>query len=229
MRALRALLDHTPPYGIRELAARTETSAATLSRVIDPLEREGLATRDERRAVADLDWAGTIRRWTQDYDVLINNRSASYLQPRGPPALVDGLRDIGARYVLTGSLAAWMLAPIAPARLAMVYVDRMRQATDELGLRPVDTGANVIALEPYDDVVFERTVERDGLTLVNPTQLAADLLTGPGRAPSEGEELLFWMKDPHRCLANLTSRTSPPGARCWTASAHSRHTSTHPS
>ena len=29
---------------------------------------------------------------------------------------------------------------------------------------------------------------------VTPPQLAVDLLTGPGRDPSEGEELLLWMK-----------------------------------
>jgi len=53
----------------------------------------------------------------------------------------------------------------------------------------------VVLLEPYDAIVFARTIERSNLRIVNPTQLAVDLLTGPGRAPSEGEELLTWMKD----------------------------------
>ena len=38
----------------------------------------------------------------------------------------------------------------------------------------------------------------DGLTIVAPSQAAADLLTGSGRMPSEGEELLDWMKDNER-------------------------------
>lgn len=195
MRAVRALLDHTPPYGVRELAGRTNASAATLSRVIDLLERDGLAERDAKGAVADLDWVGTIRRWTQDYDVLTTNAAASYLQPRGLDALTDRLRAATGRYAVTGSLAARAIAPIAPARLAMVYVNDPSNAADELDLRPVDAGANAILLGPYDEVVFERTVDRDDLTLVNPSQLAVDLLTGPGRSPSEGEELLAWMKD----------------------------------
>lgn len=126
MRAVRALLDHTPPYGVRELAGRTNASAATLSRVIDLLERDGLAERDAKGAVADLDWVGTIRRWTQDYDVLATNTAASYLQPRGRDALTDQLRTATARYAVTGSLAARAFAPIAPARLAMVYVEDPR-------------------------------------------------------------------------------------------------------
>lgn len=195
MRAVRALLDHAPPYGVREVAGRTKASAATLSRVIDLLERDGLAERDDKGAVADLDWIGTIRRWAQDYDVLTTNVAASHLQPRGLDALTDRLRAAQARCAVTGSLAARAFAPIAPTRLAMVYVTDPSNAADALGVRPVDGGANAILLEPYDDVVFERTVHRNGLTLVNPTQLAVDLLTGPGRSPSEGEELLAWMKD----------------------------------
>jgi hypothetical protein len=193
-RALRALVDFTPPFGVRELASRTNASAATLSRVIDLLERDSLVERDDRGAVADVDWAGAIRRWAQDYDVIRTNESKTYLQPRGLPALTEALRTTGLRYALTGSLAANELAPFAPAPLAMAYVGNLGQAADTLDLREVETGANVILLEPYDEVVYARTIERSGLTLVNPTQLAVDLLTGPGRAPSEGQELLAWME-----------------------------------
>ena len=55
-------------------------------------------------------------------------------------------------------------------------------------------GANVILAEPHDPVVFERTIMRDELRVVSPSQLAADLLTGPGREPSQGNELLTWMR-----------------------------------
>ena len=76
----------------------------------------------------------------------------------------------------------------------MVYVDDAIDAAKRLGLQPADVGANVLLVEPYDVVVFDRVVERDGLTLAAPTQIAVDLLTGPGREPSEGVELLDWMR-----------------------------------
>lgn len=47
-RALRAIVDFRPPYGVRELAARAEVSPATLARVIDLLAREALLSRDTR-------------------------------------------------------------------------------------------------------------------------------------------------------------------------------------
>lgn len=194
-RAVRALVDHRPPFGVRELAGRTEASAATLSRVAALLEDEGLLQRDQRGGIRGLDWAGSLRRWAQDYDVQRSNDATTWLAPRGLDSLASSLRSTEVRYALTGSLAAHEFAPYAPARLGMVYVDSVSEAAEVLGLRPVDTGANVVLLAPFDDVVFARTVERSGLTVVNPSQLAADLLTSPGRAPSEGEELLQWMED----------------------------------
>ena len=71
----------------------------------------------------------------------------------------------------------------------------MTKAADRLGLRETETGANVVLLEPFDPVVFDRTTTRKGLRCVAPSQLAVDLLTGPGREPSQGEELLEWMKE----------------------------------
>ena len=66
-------------------------------------------------------------------------------------------------------------------------------AIDQLDLREVEAGANIVLLEPLDSVVFDRTVERDGLRCVAPSQLVADLLTGPGREPAQGEQLVQWM------------------------------------
>ncbi|MBV6510422.1 MAG: hypothetical protein JJLCMIEE_03569 [Acidimicrobiales bacterium] len=194
-RAVRALIDFAPPYGVRELAGRTKASAATLSRVIDLLERDGIVERDERGAVLTVDWAAAVRRWAQDYDVLRSNDAVGYLQPRGLPALAERLTETDLDYALTGSLAANALAPFAPARLAMLYVSNVRAAVLGLDLRETESGANVMLLRPFDDVVFTRTIEREGLQLVNPAQLAVDLLTGPGRAPAEGEELLDWMEE----------------------------------
>ena len=45
-------------------------------------------------------------------------------------------------------------------------------------------------LAPFDDVVFERTWKDGGLTFVAASQAAVDLLTSPGRAPSEAEAIL---------------------------------------
>jgi hypothetical protein len=94
------------------------------------------------------------------------------------------------RYALTGSIAANRIAPIAPARLAMLYVDGVEAAATALQVRPAEVGANVMLLSPFDDVVFERTWQDRGPTFVAVSQAAVDLMTGPGRAPSEAEAVV---------------------------------------
>ncbi len=194
-RAVRAIVDFRPPYGVRELAERASASSATLSRVIDLLDREALLTKDSKGAVLDVDWAGTILRWTADYEFRSANQVAAYLEPRGLAELRTKLWRTQLRYAATGAYAAQQVAPIAPARVAALYVDDVTAAAEQLDVRPAETGANLLLAEPFDPVVFDRTSDRAGLTCVAPSQLAADLLTGPGREPSEGEQLLEWMKD----------------------------------
>ena len=193
-RAVRALVDFRSPYGVRELASRAQVSPATLSRVIDLLEREGVLTKNDRGGVTELDWSAVIRRWSQDYELRRSNSVTGYLDPRGLSAMTQKLSNAKGRYAVTTSLAAQRFAPIAATRAAVIYVEDALEAANRLKVRPADAGANVFLVEPFDDVVFERTMLRDGLISAAPSQVAADLLTGPGREPSEGEELLDWMK-----------------------------------
>jgi hypothetical protein len=49
-RVVRALCDFRPPYGIRELADRSQTPVASISRVVSFLDREAMLTREPRGA-----------------------------------------------------------------------------------------------------------------------------------------------------------------------------------
>jgi hypothetical protein len=193
-RAVRALVDFRPPYGVRDLAKRASVPLGSLSRALDLLDREGLVTRDDRGSVTDLDWEGTIRRWSQDYEFVRSNQTAFYLDPRGIASFASRLSRSDSNYAATGAFAAQRFAPTAPARQAAIYVEDSAAAAERLGLRPADAGANVILAEPFDPVAFDRSTVRDELRVVAASQLAADLLTGPGREPSEGNELLAWMR-----------------------------------
>ena len=85
--------------------------------------------------------------------------------------------------------------PVALARLAVLFVDDLEEAAGILGLRPAEAGANVILAEPFDPVVYERRREQEGVSYAALSQNAADLLTSPGRGPSEAEELMDWMEE----------------------------------
>jgi len=191
-RIVRALCDFQPPFPISELADQADVDISYASRLVEWLSREALLSRRPRGPVESVEKAALIRRWAQDYEVLTSNDARSYLDPRGVENVVRALSEgaIRGKYALTGSIAANRIAPIAPARLAMLYVDDVESAATALKVRPTETGANVMLLAPFDDVVFDRTWKDGSLTIVAASQAAVDLLTSPGRAPSEAEAIL---------------------------------------
>lgn len=195
-RAVRALCEFRPPFGIRDLAARSDTPAPTLSRVVELLDREALLTREGARGpVTDVDWRGTIRRWTKDYTFTKSNATTTYLAPRGLPALLTKLKQYDAPYAVTAGFAASKKAPVAPPRLMAIYVTDRSLAAESLDLRPTERGANVLLAEPFDPIAFERTWRDDGVTYASVAQVVADLLTSPGRSSEEADGLMRWMGD----------------------------------
>lgn len=200
-RVARALCDFVPPYRLRTLAQSANIPLGTMSRVVTLLDEEALLSRDKKKQIIAADWVGIVRRWARDYDVKTSNRVVSYLDPRGLGGLTEKLSRFEGRYAATGSLAG---PGIAPTRLAMIYVDDAEQAAKKLGLVPAEAGANVWLLEPYDDVVFERSgpasprlsvLKEAELVCASPAQVAVDLMTSPGRGPQEAEELINKMKE----------------------------------
>jgi len=191
-RVVRALCDLSTPLGIRELAVKASTPLGSVARVVGLLDREALVMRDGAGRIERVLRPDLVRRWTRDYGLQKSNAAFGCLAPKGLKAMLAQLRRLD-RYAITGSLAAARRISLAPPRLATVFVENPQQAAEELGLVPADAGANALLLRPYDPVVFERTWSEEGLVFSSLSQVAADLLTSPGRAPSEGEELLRWM------------------------------------
>lgn len=189
-RIVRAILDFAPPYTVTELAKLADSNPPMVYRVFEFLEEQAIIIREPRGAVTDLDWRALLDAWTRDYSFTTSNRISSYLAPRG---FVNVVERIGrSRVAATGSMAA-AGREIAPARLLALYVEDLRAVAEKLELREVETGANVILAQPFDAVVFERTRRVDDLPLASVSQVAADLLTGPGRWPEEAEAMLAWM------------------------------------
>jgi hypothetical protein len=191
---VRALLDFRPPYTLRDLALRAGLPLGTASRTITFLIDEALVFRDDERGpIERVDWPGLLRRWTRDYSMLETNTARFYLDPRGPRALLSRLQTLPSPYALTGSLAVPREARVAEPALAAVYVPDARRAASELDLRSVPGTGNVVLLEAPDEDWGRRPAQVDGFPTVALSQVAADLLTSPGRGPAEAEALIAWM------------------------------------
>jgi hypothetical protein len=198
-RVVRALVDFTPPFGVPDLTKKSGSSTGVAYRVVEFLEEQGLLEREPRGPITSVRWRDLLERWSRDYGFAQSNTVETFLEPRGLGALFDRLAKApDFEYVVTGSVAAERFAPYAPARLATLYVRNLDEAASVLGLRPTSVGANVaLAVGDYD-VVFERAKLLGGLRVAAPSQVVVDLMTGPGRNPSEAEALLDWMEADER-------------------------------
>ncbi|MDP9846514.1 hypothetical protein [Streptosporangium lutulentum] len=193
-KVVRALLDYDRSWAIRELVDVAGVSTGSTYRVIEFLQGEELAIRDDSGATVVPDWVALLRRWSGDYGFVRDNHVTRWIAPRGLADLVKRAAGSPVQYAVTGTLAAAEWAAYAPARSAMIYTTDVDQAVRLWGLRSADAGANVMLAKPDSDVVFTRTLTTvSDLTIAAPTQVAVDLMTGPGRSPSEAEELIEWM------------------------------------
>jgi len=195
----RALVDYAPPYSVPRLVDLAGASTGPTYRVVDFLQEQALLERGPRGPIEQVQWRQVLRRWSADYGFLRTNAMTAYLAPRGIPTAMSALGDTRSaqapRYAVTGSVATQNWAAYAPARAAAIYCDDPHALASRLDLRAVDTGANVLLARPAFDVVYERTSVIDGVTVAAPSQVAVDLMTGPGRNPSEAEALLDWMEN----------------------------------
>jgi len=196
IRLVRVLADVRPPYGVRDLAAAASLAPGYVSRLLDTLDREALIERSQRGKVTDVDVVALLHRVAESYDLLKTNQAVAYV---APPGAADALARLGRRPTLwggvavTGSFAAVRYAPVAAPSLLAIYCQDPSGVAREMALLPAEEGANVMLLEPFDPVVWERTVTDADIPYVAPAQVALDCLTGTGRMPAEGDALLAWM------------------------------------
>lgn len=194
-RVFRALVDFAPPYSVPKLVRLAGASPGVTYRVVEFLEREDLLRREPRAGIVDVDWRQLIERWSREYGFALLPSTTAFLEPRGVEKALARLRTCDLTYALTSSSGAQAYAPYAPLRALSVYVTSIDEAAAALELRVAPSGGNVLLAVPEDEVAFKRTQPFDGLVVAAPSQVAADLLGGPGRAPEEGRVLLDWMED----------------------------------
>jgi len=196
-RTVRSLVDFDRAWSVRELVEESTVSIGATYRVLEYLQDGGLIKRNDSTRYEVEAWRPLIEAWSKDYGFLKTNRTISFIDPRGIANLSSLARATESfDWAVTGSMAASEWAPYAPAKAAFIYVENISIAAEAWGLRPATTGANVILAEPESPVAFKGVAvsAETGLRLAAHSQVAVDLLTSPGRNPSEGVELLNWME-----------------------------------
>ena len=194
-RLVRALADFNPPCGIRELAQRARTSPAMASRVVAMLERDAIVTREGRGPVTEVDWKALIERWCEEYTFITSNRPSRYLALRGLKPLLKRLQETKLEYAVTGTLVAERRRTVASSVVSYIYTSDVPALARDLDLELAGRATNVLLVEPFDPIVFERSWIEEGIRYVALSQAVADLLSSGDRNPQVGSALMSWMEE----------------------------------
>lgn len=200
-RVARALL-HAPGAWHTQtcLVEQTRLSKSVVSRAVARVDELGLLQRQKgdarafrpRSAVAFLD------AWGAHYAFKRHRVTHFHHYARTGAELVRELSGLltaaDTKHAMTGLAAAWLHQPHASFRLATAFVAAMPSPPEleKMGLRPVETAANIWLVVPDDDDILrdDYLVTRDGVRCVDVPQTWLDLQHQPERA-SEAAEILM--------------------------------------
>src|SRR5262249_30279602 len=132
--------------------------------------------------------------WAEN-QILGGGRSNDYYSLKPLPELERGLGRAYAktplRYALTGFSAAMRMAPMVRNQRLTADVSLFTTPSiEELGVKPVASGANVTLTVPGDDGVFYGAREINGVMTVSPVQAYLDLRRNPGRGDEAADAIL---------------------------------------
>lgn len=197
-RAIRRLLEEQPPVGIRELAAKSLSSAAAVSKLMPTLVDAGAIERSEDGTIILIRKRTLLDRWTVDYSYVRSNGVVlDYVAPRGVVRTLDQIRG-RTGIVVSGSAAAREYLPTEitsaiPMTTLTLYGNSPMEIARELELvRTAREIGNVMITVPRDKTLLETAeISASGLRRAPVGQVLADLLTVPiGRLAQEAEQLI---------------------------------------
>jgi hypothetical protein len=99
--------------------------------------------------------------------------------------IAEACDALSIRYALTSFSASNRLAPMVRHPRVTAYIDQStNRLAEKLSMKPVESGANVALVRPYDAGVFWNAQEVEGIKIATPIQVYLDLVNNRGR----GEE-----------------------------------------
>lgn len=204
IKVLQELIRTKPPVSLPQITKLSGSSTGVVYRLLEFLESEALIIKNktlvnnrEVEKVTEIDWQGILQAWARDYKVLKDNKVTMALDPRGLQNTIKKLEKLNPKtYAVTGTVAANQFRNYGSPSQVMIYAANSQKLIEELELSEIENGSNVILLETKAPFIFERSqVLQEGFSTAPIAQIAVDLLSGPGRSPEVGNELIKWMSE----------------------------------
>lgn len=193
-RILRVLLSYPyQPWKTVDLAKEAQVSLGMITQVSKKLiEEEWLIKRSQGISLTQPE--KLLADWSNNYTIrrnVLNN----YYSLKSLLELEDEIAktcdELKIPYALTGFSASNRFAPMVRGQRAMIYVgNSIELVAEKIGLKPVESGANIFLIQPYDDGVYWNASLVGNLQTASPIQVYLDLKRYPGRG-EEAADFLY--------------------------------------
>jgi len=180
-------------WRIQGLAKEANVSLGLASNIKNRLLDEDLLTEDGK-SVRVKSPKRLLDTWANSYSYR-KNKIREYYTLENPASLEMRVQAYCIERTIRCALGlfsgASRVAPHVRFNKAFIYVDAdVDLIVKNLGLKPVSSGANIALLQPYDEGIFYKSREIDGLAVVSSIQLYLDLKTYKGRGEEAADFLL---------------------------------------
>ena len=193
---LRAMFKEEKLWGVRELAKKVNLDASYVSRMFRELERLDYLVKINSKAKLK-NKKDVLEDWVHFYDFKKNEEFKYFFLAKEPKEILKKLNNLRIPkriiYGLGFHAGAYLVSPHAVFNEVHVYVsnnDSLNFFVENLGLRSVEQGANLVFLFPYyKHSVFYDKRKIENLWIVSDIQLYIDLYKYPLRGIEQAEHL----------------------------------------
>jgi hypothetical protein len=193
-RVLRVLLsDPRKAWKTQPLSDEANVSLGQIANVKQALkDREWIEEGPNGFSLSNPD--RVIAEWSANYVFRKNDIRSFYAMDSTVDAeqrVAEACRRQNIPYALTSFSGAARLAPnVRYTRIDIYVADNIDAVAEVAGLKQVDSGSNVRLLSPYDEGVFYKAKEINGLQVAAPVQVYLDVLAQRGRGQEAAESIL---------------------------------------
>jgi hypothetical protein len=189
-----AFKDIKRPWGVRELAGSVGINPGFISRLSEELEKRNYISRKNSRLIFK-DPESILEDWVREYDYRKNKEVRFFCLGKGPDEIIDKIKRLKIPekliYAFGFHSGANLISPYSVYNEVHIYIkdeNEIRWFADNLKLKQVDSGANLIFLLPhYKHSVFYDIQQVDSLKVVSDIQLYLDLYKYPIRGVEQAE------------------------------------------
>jgi len=198
-RVLRCLL--TSPgkaWSVRGIADEAQVSVGFTHAVTVSLFEQGYAVRNEGNGIELVNPIRLLERWASFHQYMHENRFEDYYTfEKSIEKVMERLGKVSSSYALTALSGAYLVSPYVRPTVVEVYVggeDSRQGIVEGLELRLTAGDGNVRLVHPYDEGVFYKAREVDGVKVVSDVQLYVDLVNYPSRGEEAAQNILEKIK-----------------------------------